>query len=186
MAAAKDEIIRRYGSGFYAGAPRHFKSKNNAQDAHEAIRPTDVTLDPETVRTSLTNDQYRLYKMIWSRFMACQMAPAVYDTVTIDTESAGYLFRANHQALKFAGYTAVYEEGKDDEKTEKKQAPLPELNEGEEVKLNKYEPQQHFTQPPARYTEASLISAMEEKGFGRPSTYATTISTIIDLSLIHI
>lgn len=117
--------------------------------------------------------------------MACQMAPAVYDTVTIDTQSAGYLFRANHQAMKFAGYTAVYEEGKDDDKTEKKQSPLPELMEGEEVKLNKYDPQQHFTQPPARYTEASLISAMEEKGFGRPSTYATTISTIIDRDYVE-
>jgi len=185
LAAAKDEIIRRYGSGFYAGEPRRFKSKNNAQDAHEAIRPTDVSLDPETIKGSLTNDQYRLYKMIWSRFMACQMAPAVYDTVTIDTQSADYLFRANHQALKFAGYTAVYEEGKDDDKTEKKQPPLPELMEGEEVKLNKYDPQQHFTQPPARYTEASLISAMEEKGFGRPSTYATTISTIIDRDYVE-
>ncbi len=185
LAAVRDEIIRRYGSDYYAGQPRHFKVKSNAQDAHEAIRPTDVTLDPESIRASLTNDQYRLYKMIWSRFAACQMAPAVYDTVVIDTQSAGYLFRANHQAMKFPGYTAAYEEGKDDDKNEKKQTPLPELKEGEEVRLQKYEPQQHFTQPPARYTEASLISAMEEKGFGRPSTYATTISTIIDRDYVE-
>lgn len=185
LAAAKDYITDRYGASFYNGTPRHFKSKSNAQDAHEAIRPTDVTIDPESAKASLTNDQYKLYKIIWSRFVASQMAPAVYDVVTIDTQSAGYVFRANHQALKFAGFTKVYEESSDDDKDEAKQAPLPKLDEGEQVAFGKFDSQQHFTQPPARYTEASLISAMEEKGFGRPSTYATTISTILDRDYVE-
>ena len=179
-AAARDFILGRYGERYYYGQPRSFKAKAGAQDAHEAIRPSNVQLDPEDIRKSLSSDQYKLYRLIWSRFVACQMADAVYETVAIDTVSAGHLFRANHQSLKFAGFTAVYEEGKDDEQ-EENGSPLPDLQEGESVRL--VPPpvkQQHFTQPPPRYTEATLVRAMEEKGVGRPSTYASIVSTILD------
>ena len=178
--AAKNFIQGRYGADYYPGKPRVFKTKSGAQDAHEAIRPSDVRLTPEDIKKDLTSEQYRLYKLIWSRFLACQMAPAVYDSVTIEVESAGYRFRANHSALKFSGYTAVYVEGKDEDEEVLRQSPLPDLREGEALELLKSEPGQHFTQPPSRYTEATLIKALEEKGIGRPSTYAPTISTILD------
>ncbi|MBM6869646.1 type I DNA topoisomerase [Pseudoflavonifractor phocaeensis] len=178
-AAARDFILGRYGESYYPGKARHYKTKSGAQDAHEAIRPSDVNLTPEQVRKDLTQEQYRLYKLIWSRFLACQMSSALYDSVTIDVESAGYHFRANHASLKFSGYMAVYVEGKDEDE-EAPQSPLPDLKEGEVVRLDKTSPEQHFTQPPSRYTEATLIKALEEKGIGRPSTYAPTISTILD------
>ena len=177
LSAAKNYIIGRYGPEYYPGKPRTFKTKAGAQDAHEAIRPTDVNLTPELVRKDLTQEQYRLYRLIWGRFTACQMANAVYDNVSVDVDSAGHTFRANYSELKFPGYTAVYEEAKDEESDELKN-PLPSLSEGEVLKLEKMTPDQQFTQPPARYTEATLIRAMEEKGIGRPSTYAPTISTI--------
>ena len=179
LAAAKTFIQSRYGKQYYPEKTRQFKSKGNAQDAHEAIRPSDVNLTPEDLKKSLTADQYRLYKLIWSRFLACQMAGAVYDSVTIETESAGYRFRATHSCVKFNGFTAVYEESRDEDE-EAPQSPLPDLKEGEALKLNALAPAQHFTQPPARFTEAALIKALEEKGVGRPSTYAPTISTISD------
>ena len=179
LAAAGDFITQRYGPRYYNGTPRRYKTSNAAQDAHEAIRPSNVQLDPESIKASLSRDQYRLYKLIWSRFVATQMSNALYDAVAITTECAGHLFRANHQSLKFAGFTAVYEEGKDDEQ-EEKGAALPELAEGEQLNADKMEKQQHFTQPPARYTEATLVKAMEEKGVGRPSTYAAIVSTIQD------
>lgn len=175
--AAQDFIIQRYGKEYYPGKPRVFKTKSGAQDAHEAIRPSNIYLTPEQIRKDLSPDQYRLYRLIWGRFTACQMANAVYDSITIDTVSAGYLFRANYSELKFAGYTAVYEEAKDEENGEHEK-PLPDLREGERASLAKTEKEQQFTQPPSRYTEATLIRAMEEKGIGRPSTYAPTISTI--------
>ena len=178
-AAARDFILGRYGESYYPGKARNYKTKSGAQDAHEAIRPSDVNLTPEQVRKDLTQEQYRLYKLIWSRFLACQMASAVYDSVGIDVESAGYHFRATHSSLKFSGYMAVYVEGKDEDE-EAPQSPLPDLKEGEVVRLDKTTPEQHFTQPPSRYTEATLIKALEEKGIGRPSTYAPTISTILD------
>jgi len=178
-AAAKDFIESRYGKDYHPGKPREYKTKSGAQDAHEAIRPSDVRLTPDEIRKDLTAEQYRLYKLIWSRFLACQMSSAIYDSVTIDVESAGYVFRANHSSLKFSGYTAVYVEGKDEDE-EELQSPLPDLKEGEALTLNKIDEEQHFTQPPARYSEASLIKALEEKGIGRPSTYAPTISTIMD------
>ena len=177
LAAAKDYITGHYGPEYYPGKPRHFKTKAGAQDAHEAIRPTDVTLTPELVRKDLTQEQYRLYRLIWGRFTACQMANAVYDNVSVDIDSAGYTFRANYSELKFKGYTAVYEESKDEESSELAN-PLPSLSEGQELNLEKMMSEQQFTQPPARYTEATLIRAMEEKGIGRPSTYAPTISSI--------
>ena len=177
LAAAKDFIIGHYGPEYYPGSPRHFKTKAGAQDAHEAIRPTDVNLTPELVRKDLTQEQYRLYRLIWGRFTACQMANAVYDNVAVDVVSAGCSFRATYSEMKFAGYTAVYEEAKDEESAEISN-PLPSLSEGEVLTLEKMTSDQQFTQPPARYTEATLIRAMEEKGIGRPSTYAPTISTI--------
>ena len=179
LEAAKDFINQRYGKAYYNGTHRQFKTKNAAQDAHEAIRPSNVRLDPETIAGDLTKDQYRLYKLIWSRFVACQMANATYDVVAIEATCGNNVFRANHQSLKFAGFTAVYEEGKDDE-SEEVQSPLPDLTEGEPLQHISDVQEQHFTQPPARYTEATLVRAMEEKGVGRPSTYATIISTIQD------
>lgn len=177
--AAREFILGRYGADYYPGTPRQYKAKSGAQDAHEAIRPSSVNLTPEDLKKDLTSEQYRLYKLIWSRFLACQMACAVYDSVTIDVESAEYTFRANHSAIKFSGYMAVYVEGKDEDE-EEFQSPLPDLKEGEALKLLDLNRDQHFTQPPARYTEATLIKALEEKGIGRPSTYAPTVSTILD------
>ncbi len=179
MAAAADFIRNRYGNPYYYGKFHVFKTKNNAQDAHEAIRPTHVELDPEQIRGSLTPDQYKLYKLIWSRFLASQMANAVFDTVAIDTECAGHVFRSTHQSMRFPGFIAVYEEGRDEE-GEAVGSPLPDLEVGEKATSSKIQKEQHFTQPPARYTEATLVKAMEEKGVGRPSTYAATVSTIQD------
>ena len=179
IAAAKGFIEHRYGREYYPPQARHYKSKGNAQDAHEAIRPSDVNLVPEDIKKDLTSEQFRLYKLIWSRFLACQMASAVYDSVSIEAQSAGYTFRASHSELKFSGFTAVYEEGRDDEE-EAPQSPLPDLREGEPLELKETRKEQHVTQPPARYSEATLIRALEEKGIGRPSTYAPTISTILN------
>ncbi len=179
MDAAADFIKHRYGKEYYYGKHHVFKTKSGAQDAHEAIRPTHVELDPEQIKSSLTREQYKLYKLIWSRFLASQMANAMYDTVAIDTECAGHVFRSTHQSMKFAGFVAVYEEGRDDE-AEAVGSPLPDLQEGDTADAVKIEKEQHFTQPPARYTEATLVKAMEEKGVGRPSTYAATVSIIQD------
>ncbi len=179
MDAAADFIKNRYGKQYHYGSRHVFKTKSGAQDAHEAIRPTHVELDPEKIEKSLTKEQYKLYKLIWSRFLASQMANAVYDTVSIDTECAGHIFRSTHQSVKFAGFLAVYEESRDEE-TEVVGAPLPDLQEGDKAKSLEMKPEQHFTQPPVRYNEASLVKAMEEKGIGRPSTYATIVSTIQD------
>jgi len=179
MAAAASFINSRYGAAYYYGKFHVFKTKASAQDAHEAIRPTHVELDPERIKDSLNKDQYRLYKLIWSRFLASQMANAVYDTVSIDTECAGHVFRSSHSSLRFPGFIAVYEEGRDDE-GEVLSAALPDLTVGDQAAASKFDKEQHFTQPPARYTEATLVKAMEEKGVGRPSTYAATISVIQD------
>ena len=179
MAAAADFIRHRYGESYYYGKFHVFKTKSGAQDAHEAIRPTHVELDPERIQGSLNKDQYRLYKLIWSRFLASQMANAVFDTVSIDTECAGHVFRSSHQSMKFPGFIAVYEEGKDEE-TEAVGAALPDLQVGDKANAVDIKKEQHFTQPPARYSEATLVKAMEEKGVGRPSTYASIVSTIQD------
>ena len=169
MAAAADFIKNRYGASYYYGKFHTFKTKSGAQDAHEAIRPTHVELDPERIRKSLTSDQYRLYKLIWSRFLASQMADAIYDTVSIDTVCAGHTFRSAHQQVKFSGFLAVYEEGRDEEEQAVGGA-LPDLQPGDRASCRDIKKEQHFTQPPARYTEATLVEAMEEKGVGRPST----------------
>ena len=179
LGAARTFILGRYGKDYYPAATRRFKTKEGAQDAHEAIRPSNVELTPERIKHDLTGEQYRLYRLIWSRFLACQMANAVYDSVSVEITAKEHEFHASASSLKFAGYTAVYEESRDDEKEEKLDL-LPPLNEGQEVQLREFEPQQHFTQPPARYTDATLIRAMEQNGIGRPSTYAPTVSTILD------
>ena len=176
LAAAGDYIQGHYGPEYYKGR-RTYKTKAGAQDAHEAIRPSNVLLTPDAVRKDLSGDQYRLYRLIWGRFIASQMSNVIYDNVVIDAECARHVFRANHSEVKFPGFTAVYEEGKDEESAELRR-PLPNLNEGEALSAEKFEREQRFTQPPARYTEATLIRALEEKGIGRPSTYAPTISTI--------
>ena len=179
LAAAKTFILGRYGKEYYPHATRRFRAKAGAQDAHEAIRPSSVELTPERVKGDLTGEQYRLYRLIWSRFLASQMANAVYDSVSVEIEANGHDFRASASDLKFAGYTALYEESRDDER-EEKSTKLPPLTEGQVVTLDGFTPEQHFTQPPVRYTDATLIRAMEQNGIGRPSTYAPTVSTILD------
>ena len=184
MLAAANVIKSRYGKEYYYGKFHVFKTKSGAQDAHEAIRPTHVEMDPEAIQGSLTREQYRLYKLIWSRFLASQMANAVFDTVSIDSLCEGHLFRSTHQSMRFAGFIAVYEEGRDDDGDEIS-PPLPDLQEGERAMPDDVSKEQHFTQPPARYTEATLVKAMEEKGVGRPSTYATIVSTIQDREYVN-
>jgi len=177
LAAAKTFIVGRYGKE-YAQTHR-YKANANAQDAHEAIRPSNVQWTPEQLKHDLTGEQYRLYRLIWSRYVASQMSNVVYDSVAVEIEAGHHSFRASSSSLKFSGYTAVYEEGKDEEK-EEKISPLPALQEGERLELKQFDRNQHFTQPPAHYTDATLIRAMEEQGIGRPSTYAPTVSTILD------
>ncbi|MBE6839661.1 MAG: type I DNA topoisomerase [Ruminococcus sp.] len=175
-AAATEYIAMKYGKDYLPPEPRIFKTKKNAQDAHEAIRPSMPDMTPDRVKSSLTNDQYKLYKLIWERFIASQMANALLDTVSVDIEADNCLFRASGYSVKFDGFTVLYVESSDTEEESKKM--LPPLETGNVVKLKSLDGNQHFTQPPARYTEASLIKALEENGIGRPSTYAPTITTI--------
>ena len=177
LAAAGSFIVEHYGKDYYAGSPRRFRTNAGAQDAHEAIRPSNIALTPESIKKDLTGEQYRLYRLIWGRFTASQMAKAVYDNVVVDSVCGAHVFQAKYSEIKFPGYTAVYEESRDEDSDEIR-SPLPNLSEGETVKPVRFDREQHFTQPPSRYTEASLIRALEEKGIGRPSTYAPTISTI--------
>ncbi len=171
-------INGRYGADYLPEKPRYYKSKSSAQDAHEAIRPTIPSLTPEKAKSSLTADQYKLYKLIWERFIASLMATAIYDTETVDITANGYTFRSNGFRVKFDGFTVLYVEGRDDE-TEEEGKALPKLSEGDKPNLLELAPNQHFTEPPARFTEASLIKAFEETGIGRPSTYAPTVATIL-------
>ena len=175
-AAAAEYIGVVYGKDYLPPEPRNFKTKNNAQDAHEAIRPSTPELTPERVKSSLSSDQYKLYKLIWERFIASQMANALLDTVSADIEANGCTFRASGYSVKFDGFMALYVESNDSEEGSKKM--LPELKADDKLKLKSIAGNQHFTQPPPRYTEASLIKALEENGIGRPSTYAPTITTI--------
>ena len=170
-------IKERYGDRYLPEKPRVFKSRNNAQDAHEAIRPSVPSLTPERVKSSLTSDQYRLYKLIWERFIASLMANCVQDTCQADIAAGKYLFKASGYTVRFEGYTVLYVEGKDEE-TETG-GPLPPLEEGMALTLRELKGNQHFTQPPPRYTEATLLKTLEEHGIGRPSTYAPTIGTIL-------
>ncbi len=181
-AAAYDFIKSTYGAEYAPETPRTYKTKKSAQDAHEAIRPSNVSLLPEDVKDSLTPDLYKVYKLIWERFVASQMASAVFDTVSVDIDVADYVFKANGSTVKFPGFMKIYVESK--ENKEDDDGALPVLEKGEELKLSKLEESQHFTEPPARYTEASLIKAMEEDGIGRPSTYAPTITTILSRNYV--
>ena len=174
----RNYIPERFGASFLPDKAYEYKGRKNAQDAHEAIRPTDVHRTPESVKGSLTRDQYMLYKLIYHRFVASQMAPAVYQTMTAEIGDRDVTLRYYGEHKIFAGFTCLYEEGSDDDPI-MKESVLPELKEGGELTLLQLDPQQHFTQPPARYTEASLVKTLEENGIGRPSTYAPTISTII-------
>ncbi len=181
--AAAKYISGRYGKEYLPAKPRYFKTKSGAQDAHEAIRPTGIELTPEKVRDSLTAEQYKLYKLIWERFVASLMAACVQDTVAVDITAGDYLFKASGYTVRFDGYTVLYEEGRDDEDTDG--GVLPEMNKGDLLKLKSLEPNQHFTQPPARYTEPTLIKALDENGIGRPSTYAPIIANILQRSYIE-
>ena len=181
-ATAKKYITETYGEDYYEN--RYYKTNKEAQDAHEGIRPTYAELEPEKIKDSLTKDQYKLYKLIYNRFIASQMASAVYDTMSVTINANNYTFKANGQNLKFKGFMTLYVEGTDG-KEEKEAGMLPELIQNEIVKLEKIEPKQSFTEPPARYTEASLVKTLEEKGIGRPSTYSPTITTILERRYIE-
>ena len=179
---AKTQITKLYGENYYEN--RYYKTKKDAQDAHEAIRPTYIDIEPDSIKDSLTNDQYKLYKLVYNRFLASQMAPAVYDTMNVNIKANAYDFKANGQVLKFKGFMTLYVESTDKEEKEE-EGMLPELEENQEVKLKKLNPKQSFTEPPPRYTEASLVKALEEKGIGRPSTYSPTITTILERRYIE-
>jgi DNA topoisomerase-1 len=181
----RDYIAERYGKPFVPDAPNIYKSKKEAQDAHEAIRPTSMAFSPEVVEKYLAEDEMKLYRLIWNRFVASQMMPALYDQTTIDVaaqgkDAAAYIFRATGSVLKFDGYLKVYQEGKDqiDEEDEEMKHRLPLVTEGETLRFKAIKPEQHFTEPPPRYNEATLVKRLEADGVGRPSTYASILSTI--------
>ena len=181
-AAAKEYIVKNYGEKYYEN--RYYKTNKEAQDAHEAIRPTYIDVNPEDIKDVITKDQYKLYKLIYNRFMASQMANAIYDTMAVNIKANEYDFKANGQAIKFKGFMTLYVEGTD-AKEVVEDGMLPELEEGNTEKLVELDPKQSFTEPPARYTEASLVKALEEKGIGRPSTYSPTITTILERRYIE-
>lgn len=189
LAQVRDHIASAYGPNYIPEKPNFFKSKKDAQEAHEAIRPTDVVRTPESVKPYLEDDMFKLYQLIWQRFVGSQMLPAVFDQTTIDISAGDYTFRANGSVMKFAGYLTVYQavkedEEKDDEGDSESRA-LPRVTEGERLNLETVRPEQHFTEPPPRYTEATLVKELEEKGIGRPSTYATIISTIVEREYVN-
>lgn len=172
---AKEVVEATYGSEYYEN--RYYKTKADAQDAHEAIRPTYIDIKPEQIKDSLTNDQYKLYRLIYNRFLASQMKSAIFDTLAVTIDANEYNFKANGQSIKFKGFMTLYVEGTDEKEDEIGQIPLLEV--AQEVKKEKIESKQSFTEPPPRYTEASLVKALEEKDIGRPSTYSPTITTIL-------
>lgn len=174
-AISKNVIEEKYGEEYYEN--RYYKTKSDAQDAHEAIRPTYINIHPDDIKSSLTNDQYKLYKLIYNRFLASQMSAAIYDTLAVKIDADSYNFKANGQSIKFKGFMKLYVEGTDKKEDEIGQIPMLEVN--QEVKKEKITPKQSFTEPPPRYTEASLVKALEEKEIGRPSTYSPTITTIL-------
>ncbi len=182
-AAANSHIVNKYGSNYLPEKPRYFKVDANAQDAHEAIRPTVISIDPETAKSALTGDQYKLYKLIWERFIASLMAVSVQNTVNVDITAGDYLFKASGYSVAFDGFTVLYEEGKDEDKDDA--VSLPEMKQGDILKLKELKPLQHFTQPQPRYTEPTLIKAFKENGIGRPSTYATILANILNREYIE-
>lgn len=179
---AKQEIVKQYGEEYYEN--RYYKTKADSQDAHEAIRPTYIDVNPEDIKESLNKDQYKLYKLIYNRFLASQMAPAIFNTISATIDANNYTFKANGQSIKFKGFMALYVEGVDDESKEEN-SNVPDLKKGQEVKKESIEGKQSFTEPPPRYTEASLVKVLEEKGIGRPSTYSPTITTILERRYIE-
>ena len=181
-AAAKEQITQKYGEDYYEN--RYYKTKADAQDAHEAIRPTYIDISPDKLKDSLTKDQYKLYNLIYNRFLASQMSAAIYDTVSVKIDANKYNFKANGQNLRFKGFMALYVESKDTEEKEENNQ-IPELQENETVEKVDIENIQSFTEPPPRYTEASLVKTLEEKGIGRPSTYSPTITTILERRYIE-
>lgn len=183
LSAAHDYIQRTYGENYALAKPRTFRSKSNAQDGHEAIRPTMIDLAPAKIKESLSSDQYKLYKLVWERFIASQMAACVQDTVSTDITAGEHLFKASGFSVRFDGYTRLYTEAVDNE--EEQETNLPRLEEGEHLTLKELKPNQHFTQPPPRYTEATLIRELEENGIGRPSTYTPTLSTILQRGYVE-
>lgn len=183
LSAAHDYVKCTYGDSYALPKPRTFRSKSNAQDGHEAIRPTMIDLSPMKLKDSLTSDQYKLYKLIWERFIASQMAACLQDTVSTDIAAGEHLFKASGFSVRFDGYTRLYTEAMDNE--EEQCTGLPPLEEGEALSLKELKPGQHFTQPPPRYTEATLIRELEENGIGRPSTYAPTLSTILQRGYVE-
>lgn len=183
LSAAYDYIKRTYGDSYALAKPRTFRSKSNAQDGHEAIRPTMIELSPMKIKDSLSADQFKLYKLVWERFIASQMAACVQDTVSADITAGEYLFKASGFSVRFDGYTRLYTETQDND--EEQGTNLPRLEEGEQLNLKELKPGQHFTQPPPRYTEATLIRELEENGIGRPSTYAPTLSTILQRGYVE-
>ena len=180
-AAAKAHIVGTYGENYYEN--RYYKTNKEAQDAHEGIRPTYADLEPDKIKDALTKDQYKLYKLIYNRFIASQMASAIYDTMSVTIDANEYKFKASGQNLKFKGFMTLYVEGTDEK--EEETTSIPELSIKQELKLEKIEPKQSFTEPPPRYTEASLVKTLEEKGIGRPSTYSPTITTILERRYIE-
>jgi len=197
LAMVREFIPERYGKEYLPAEPNFYKSKKSAQEAHEAIRPSDVTIEPSGIKEYLEKDLFNLYQLIWSRFVACQMVPAVMDTTQFDIRTGNYLFRSNGSILKFAGFMKVYVETSEEkanenqsddkpkEKVKDSDRILPELDKGDILKLLKIHPDQHFTQPPPRFSEAMLVKELEDKGIGRPSTYAATISVIKDRDYIR-
>lgn len=183
LSAAHDYIKRTYGDSYALAKPRTFRSKSNAQDGHEAIRPTMIELSPMKIKDSLSADQFKLYKLVWERFIASQMAACVQDTVSADITAGEHLFKASGFSVRFDGYTRLYTETQDND--EEQETNLPRLEEGEQLNLKELKPGQHFTQPPPRYTEATLIRELEENGIGRPSTYAPTLSTILQRGYVE-
>ncbi len=181
IAAVRDHIRRQYGDDYLPGSPNGFRNRKSAQDAHEAIRPSSLAHPPQAIKPHLTPDQFRLYQLIWNRFLASQMNPAVLDQTTVDITAANCLFRAQGSVMKFPGFTVLYTEGKEDNGDENGFGKLlPEVRQGEVLKLLELKPEQKFTQPPPRFSEASLVRELEEKGIGRPSTYASILTTIQD------
>jgi len=179
--AAKNYIVSEFGEEYYPSTPRNYRSANGAQDAHEAIRPVSIDYVPKKIKKNLSSDQFKLYNLIWDRFIASQMASASFDTVNADIENGTSIFKASGSTPKFKGFLALYEEGTDggSENDEDKSGALPVISSGETTPLVSLAPSQHFTEPPPRFTEATLIKFLEEKRIGRPSTYATIINTII-------
>jgi DNA topoisomerase-1 len=187
LAEVREFVRGQYGGEYLPEKAVHYRSKKDAQDAHEAIRPTDVTRTPDAVAHFLNKEELKLYRLIWQRFVASQMMAALFDQTTIDIEAGRFIFRATGSVLKFDGFLRVYEEGRDEKTDEDEEAArkLPRVERGESLKLNGVTPEQHFTEPPPRYTEATLVKALEEKGIGRPSTYAAIMTTILDREYVE-